>query len=684
MIPFWAAAALLALPPSSGTSHARVVFLGFDGMDPVILREAIEKYPDRAKNFSALVREHGLHELGTSTPPQSPVAWSSFITGLDPGGHGVFDFIHRDPTTREAAPPTTKSTGESHLSLWSGWQLPTGGSVESNRSGKAFWTILAEHGIPADVWRMPANFPVEKSKGVSFSGMMTPAVDSAYGEYKLYTTDLLAREGGETERTIPVREWNGRIDASLRGPTNPYKKDGEHASTPLVVRIDRDANAVAIEVGDRTIVLRPGEWSDFVRVTFPLLPSGLSSMSGIVRFHLKSLAPAFELYASPVNIDPLDPVAPVSEPKRASADLARKVGLYYTQGMPEDVNALKDKALDDREFMDQSELVHEEGVRLLDYALDRFAANKDGGLLFFYFSGTDLCSHMMWRHFDEKHPSHDARFAGEDSSAWSKRPGSEWKDVLYDIYLRMDPVVGRVRERLPPDALLVVMSDHGFKTYRRMFSLNTWLLEQGYLVLKPGKAKELPRRDPAFAKVFVSTDSGAVDWTRTRAYGIGFNGLYLNLAGREKNDPATPDDESGIVKPGAEADALLAEIRAKLEALVDEKTGAKVVRRCDPAKDVYHGDRLAEAPDLLVGYDAGYGNSDHSALGEIPNTVLEDNLGGTFNGNHLMCPDVVPGILLSSGDVLPGAHSLEDLTVEILKRYGIPPGPGMRGYPVLR
>jgi len=241
-----------------------------------------------------------------------------------------------------------------------------------------------------------------------------------------------------------------------------------------------------------------------------------------------------------------------------------------------------------------------------------------------------------------------------------------------------------VRERLPPDALLVVMSDHGFKTYRRMFSLNTWLLERGYLVLKPGKAKELPRRDPAFAKVFVSTDSGAVDWTRTRAYGIGFNGLYLNLAGREKNDPATPDDESGIVKPGAEADALLAEIRAKLEALVDEKTGAKVVRRCDPAKDVYHGDRLAEAPDLLVGYDAGYGNSDHSALGEIPNTVLEDNLGGTFNGNHLMCPDVVPGILLSSGDVLPGAHRLEDLTVEILKRYGIPPGPGMRGSPVLR
>ena len=678
----WALALAPALAPS--TDHPRVVVLGIDGMDPDILRETLDRHPDRMKHFARLVGEGGLHELGTSTPPQSPVAWSNFITGLDPGGHGVFDFIHRDPRTRGVAPPTTRSTGESHIDLWGSWRLPTGGSVESSRSGKAFWTILAEHGIPADVWRMPANFPVEPSKGVSFSGMLTPALDSAYGEYKLYTTDLLAREAGESAKTIPVREWNGRIDASLRGPANPYKKDGESASTPLVVRIDREANAAAIEAGSKVLVMRPGEWSDFVRVSFPLLPSGLSSVSGIVRFHLKSLSPAFELYASPVNIDPSSPIAPVSEPKRASADLARSVGLYYTQGMPEDVNALKDKALDDREFMVQSELVHEEGVRILDYALERFAKSAEGGFLFFYFSGVDLCSHMMWRHSDEQHPNHDAKFAGEDSSGWSKRPGSTWKDVVHDLYLRMDPVLGRVREKLPPDTLLVVMSDHGFQPYRRKFSLNTWLLEEGYLVLKPGKAKELPRRDPAFSRVFLTTDAGAVDWSKTRAYGVGFNGLYLNREGRELDDPATTDDERGIVRPGAEADALIAEIRAKLEALVDEKTGLRVVKRCDLAKDVYHGERLAEAPDLIVGYDAGYGNSDPASLGEIPNAVLEDNLGGTFNGNHLMCPDVVPGVLLSTGEVLPGARRLEDLTVEILKRYGLPPAPGMRGSPVLR
>ncbi len=669
----------------SAPTHRRVVVLGIDGMDPDILQETVAKFPDRTKNFARLMNEGGLNRLATSTPPQSPVAWSSFITGLDPGGHGVFDFIHRDRTTRGVATPTTKSSPPHNLELWGDAQLPLGGDVESNRTGEAFWKILGDHGVPADIWRMPANFPVEPSKGLSFSGMMTPAVDSAYGESKRYTTDLLARESGENEKTISVREFDGRIDTYLRGPANPFRKDGEAATTPLVIRIDRAANAAAIDTGSKVFVLRPGEWSDFARVSFRMGPLGFSSVAGIVRFYLKSLAPTFELYASPVNIDPIDPVAPVSAPKSASGALARDVGLYYTQGMPEDVNALKDHTLDDREFMAQSQLVHDEGVRILDHALDRWLANEDGGFLFFYFSGVDLCSHMMWRHFDEAHPHHDAKFAGEDSSAWSKRPGSEWKEVVYDLYMRMDPVLGRLRERLPDDALLVVMSDHGFKSYRRKFSLNTWLLENGYLVLKPGKTRETPRKDPNFSRVFITTESGAVDWSKTRAYGVGFNALYLNLAGRELDDKHTTDDESGIVKSGAEAQALLSEIRAKLESLVDEKTGNHVVLRCDETRAIYHGSRAEkEAPDLVVGYNADYDNSDPSSLGEIPNAVLEDNLGGTFNGSHLMCPDVVPGVLLTNGAVLPGPHGLEDLTVEILKQYGLPPADGMRGKPVLR
>jgi predicted AlkP superfamily phosphohydrolase/phosphomutase len=690
----WPALLLLALllaaaiPWSGSTAgespRKRVVVLGIDGMDPEILQEAVAKYPDRMRNFARLIAEGGIHPLGTSNPPQSPVAWSNFITGTDPGSHGVFDFIHRDPVTREVASPTTKASATHAIGLWSGLQIPWGGGIESSRSGEAFWKILADHGVTADIWRMPANFPVEPSRGLSFSGMLTPAIDSAYGESRLYTSDLLARASGEEGKTIPVRVDQGRIDTFVRGPANPFRRDGETATVPMVVHVDAAANAAAIEIGSEVFVLRPGEWSDFARLTFSTLPAGLANVHGIVRFYLKRLEPHFEMYVSPVNIDPIDPLAPVSSPTSASRDLARTVGLYYTQGMPEDVNALKDHRLDDREFMDQARLVHGEGERILDYALDRWLEREEAGFLFFYFSGVDLCSHMMWRHFDAEHPYHDAEFAAEDSSAWSHRPGSTWKDVIYDLYLGMDPVLGHLRERLPPDARLIVMSDHGFETYRRKFSLNTWLVEQGYLVLKPGRAKELPRRDPDFSPVYLTTGFGAVDWTKTRAYGVGFNGLYLNRADREKDDPSTPDvDETGIVGSDAR-DALLAEIRAKLEAFVDEKTGIHVVRRCDLARDVYHGSRVAEAPDLLVGYEAGYGNSDFASLGRILNAVLEDNLGGTFNGNHLMCPDVVPGVLLTNGSVLAGDHDLEDLTVEILRQYGIAPADGMRGTQVLR
>ncbi len=668
--------------PASGsapTRFRRTLVLGIDGLDPDILQETLDKYPERTTNFAALVKQGGLHRLQTSTPPQSPVAWSNFITGLDPGGHGIFDFIHRDRRTRDVATSVTRPQSERHIDLPGSWQFPLGGDPESNRSGKAFWEILAEHGVPADIWRMPANFPVVPSKGWSFSGMMTPAVDSAYGEYHLWTTnpspDAIA-SGGRVET---ARRFGNRLDLELPGPPNPFQDNGATVKLPLTVSIDDVARAAALRLGESALVLQPGQWSSFVRVSFPLATA--VHVAGTLRFYLRSLEP-FELYASPVNIDPLDPIAPVSAPKSASAALARAIGLYYTQGMPEDVNALKDRALTDEEFMQQSALVHDEGRRMLEFGLDRWLANPDGGLAFFYFSGVDLCSHMMWRHGDAQHPFHDEAFAASSDESWTHRPGSTWREVVQDLYLRMDPVLGRIRERLPPDALLIVMSDHGFAAWHRKFNLNTWLVENGYLVLKPGRERELAAGDPKFQQVFLRD---AVDWTRSRAYGIGFNGLYLNLAGREEDDPATSENESGIVHAGAEAEALEREIAAKLVLVRDaQHPGEQPILRVDLAREVYHGARLGEAPDLLVGYNAGYGNSDASTLGRIPHEVFEDNKGGTFNGNHLMAPEVVEGSLLTNGVVLDGKHGLEDLTVEILEQYGIRPVDGMRGKRVLR
>ena len=689
------------------TRHPRLVVLGIDGLDPEILAETIAKYPERMRNFARLAQEQGIHSLGTSTPPQSPVAWSNFITGRDPGGHGVFDFLHRDRVTRGVLPSTTVSGHAGAFELFGEWKLPTGGETSSNRTGEAFWTILARNGVPADIWRMPANFPVEPAEGWSFSGMMTPAIDSAYGQCTVYTTNPTVKAIGSDARIETITIYDDVVDTRIPGPPNAFKLGDPATSVPLRIWIDRAAQACALDVNGRRLVLQPGEWSEFVPVTFELLPMALMDIGGIVRFYLRSMPDAagqgeLELYASPVNIDPALPASPVSEPVEASAEVADPrsgIGPYYTQGMPEDVNALKSGVVTVREFMMQAELVQDEGERMLDFALERYMEKQDGGLLFFYFSGVDLCGHMMWRHSDEQHPHHEPPIAAEDSSWWSHRDGSTWKDVIHDLYMEMDPVLGRLRERIGERATLIVMSDHGFAPYRRRVGLNRWLYDNGYLVLREGVSPELGEDDPAHVPVMLSSymarpkdlAEGAqwplrtnVDWARTRAYGVGFNGLYLNLKGRELDDPATADDESGSVDP-AQAPALLAELKAKLEAWTDAENGGKrVVLRADLASEVYSGERTPEAPDILVGYNSDYDNSDEASVGRITGYQLSDNdRGGTFNGSHLMAPDVVQGTLLSNRPVAPGSHRLEDLTVEVLRHYGIQPGAGMKGHPVL-
>jgi len=278
--------------------------------------------------------------------------------------------------------------------------------------------------------------------------------------------------------------------------------------------------------------------------------------------------------------------------------------------------------------------------------------------------------HMMWRHQDPEHPFYEEKIASQDSSDWSGRDGSTWKDVVDDLYLRMDPILGKVLDRVGDDTMVMVMSDHGFAPYRRKFSLNTWLLENGYLVLKEGEERELPDGDPARKPVSILT---AVDWSKTRAFGMGFNGLYLNLKGREAE---------GIVEPGAEAEALLSELKGSLELLMDR--GKEVVLSADLASEVYAGGaRLDDAPDIVVGYNSGYGNSDEATQGRIPHAVLTDNVGGTFTGSHLMHPSVVSGTLLVNRRVTVDDPRLEDLTTSILDAYDVKPDPAMTGRSVL-
>ncbi|HXJ37298.1 MAG TPA: alkaline phosphatase family protein, partial [Candidatus Eisenbacteria bacterium] len=381
-------------------------------------------------------------------------------------------------------------------------------------------------------------------------------------------------------------------------------------------------------------------------VRFHGLPAGLMPFTGMVRFYAKELRPRFQVYASPVNISPVAPAQEISTPSRFAPELARLLGPFYTQGMPEDTNALKDKMFTDDDYVSQVALVQKDEQTMLDVALSRF---DRGDTTFVYLSDIDLQCHMLWRHKDPKYPDAPPHPAREDAAA------RVHADDIEGYYRHVDGLLGEVRARLPPDALLVVMSDHGFQPFTREIHLDAWLRDHGWLVLKDGK--QVGR-----------IANGDVDWTKTRAYGIGFNSIYLNLAGREAQ---------GIVSP-AEADGVMARLSDELRAFTDPADGKPIVRRVIRGKDAYHGSRVAEAPDLVVGYDVGYGASDETTLGEVTPEVIADNR-SRWSGNHLMDPEVVPGILLSNRKVVGEGHNLVDVTATILAWYGLPLNEGMSG-----
>jgi len=687
--PLPTAVAALLLPLLPADPPARSVFvLGIDGMDPVILQRLMDA--GQMPHFTALAAEGTLQPLGTVNPPQSPVAWSSFVTGRDPGGHGVFDFIHRDPHTYEPLsssrlPPEDDSPAYIKLG---GWYLPLGGDEPQNtRGGTPFWDLLHDAGVGVQVYRMPGNFPVTPSEALTLSGMGTVDLRGEFGKFTWYVDDAFAYADLRSRKLkadlvkvdVEDTDGDGTGDTAvtiLRGPPDfmhlpPGQIPGadQYLSVPVRLSLDPEDEAVWIRAGDAECVLKEGEWSPWLQVSFDAAPMGLMPLSGIVRFYAKSLRPRLELYASPVNIDPSAPASPIATPDDAAEELCEAIGFYWTQGFPEEINALKDGLFDDDDYVRQVGLVHAEAEVMLGEALRRFGP---GQCTFFYLSDIDLQCHMLWRHADPRTPGAPAH-PGFDAAVSPRHAGH-----VDDFYRNADRLLGQVRAALPSDALLLAISDHGFQAQTRQFHLNAWLRDEGYLVLKDGLREGLllqhPQRDwdPAQHDGQPAPLVYDVDWSRTRAYGLGFNALYLNLAGREGQ---------GVVDP-ADADALMAEISGKLEAWRDPQGGRAAVRRVYRARDVYHGERLAEAPDLVVGYDAGYGCSDDSTLGTVTAAVVEDNIHG-FTGNHLMDPEVVPGILLVNRKLSASGHDLMDVTATLLAQFGVRPADGMVGTPFL-
>ena len=429
------------------------------------------------------------------------------------------------------------------------------------------------------------------------------------------------------------------------GPDNTFRKGSPPSTEPFSVAIDPLESVAKIAVQGQEFVLREGEWSDWIRVEFQLLPF-FGNVKGMCRFYLKQTHPRFQLYVSPINIDPADPALPISTPSSYSRMLSEEAGGFYTQGIAEDTKALSVGVLDDNEYLEQARTVLAEHRRIFDTEFPKFRR----GVFFFYFSSIDLNSHMFWRLMDRKHPEYDAALAAQNGSA------------IAEFYQQIDQVLGEVLPKLDDHTTLLVLSDHGFAPYYRSFNLNTWLLNNGYIKLKNDTN---PDSSGPWANV---------DWSQTRAYGLGLNGLYVNMRGRERD---------GIVPPGAATNALVKELKEKLLSVEDLQSGLPVITRVDVASEVYQGPYSHSGPDLLVGYNRGYRAGWKTILGAFTSEVLEDNM-NPWSGDHCMDYTLVPGVLLSNREIKVEMPALTDIAPTILAEFGIAKSKDMIGQSVFQ
>jgi predicted AlkP superfamily phosphohydrolase/phosphomutase len=518
------------------------------------------------------------------------------------------------------------------------WKIPlAGGTIENLRRGTPFWEVLEERGVETTIMRMPANYPPSGTATRELSGMGTPDLLGTLGFFSFYTSELFAFGGKDLTGGKVYEAWpeEGVVRATLYGPDNPFLVDKKKLATDFEVYLDEVDPVAKLVIGDEERVLEVGEWSDWVPFSFEMIPT--QTLNGVCRFYLRQVRPEFELYVSPLNIDPLAPALPISTPGDYAAELAERTGRFYTQGMPEDTKTLTDGVFQPQEFLDQANIAGSEVADQYPPVLDEFLGRSGDRLLFYYFGNVDQVSHVMFRATDPEHPAYDPEI------------DAPFADILERLYRWADGVVGETLDRIGDDTRLVVMSDHGFAPWRRAFNLNSWLRDNGYLAVKNPNL----RKDPG---LFVN-----VDWSRTRAYGVGFNGLYINLRGREKR---------GIVAP-EEFDALLAEIGRNLLETIDPKTGMPAVTKVYPAREYFEYQGAVDVgPDILVGYAKSTRASHETVLGELQPEVFSDNT-DAWSGDHGMDHQSVPGILLTDGPLAKPATSLMNLAAAIVAEFGV-------------
>jgi len=668
-----AAAASVALPfaacrkgPEGGKplrrAKQRVFVMGFDGMDPTLARQ----YMDAGKlpNLKALAEEGVFARLGSTQPSESPTAWSSFATGVNPGKHSIYDFLIRDLATY--FPDFNMIKKEPPEFLWG--LFPTKAPrVTSMRGGTSFWKTASADGVNSVVLTVPVTFPPEElHHGQMLGGLPLPDLRGTLGTFYYWATDLSSYEEGNTEFGGYLKRLlldGGVSETVLKGPESPVLKQeearlrekrkqgalserdqarldelatGKDINLPMTVRWSEGAGRAEIEIQGQKVSLKQGEWSGWIPLRFRI--NALLSIHGMTQFALLDASRELRIYASPVNMDPRNPPLPISYPASFSKQLVEQIGLYRTLGWAESADKpLNEGRLDEAQFLYDSERAMEDREKTILKRLE----TDDWDLFVAAIETTDRISHMMWRLIDPKHPMYDEALA------------SKYGDAIEKVYRRADDFVGRLRQKVPKDALFMVMSDHGFHSFRREVNLNTWLVQNGYMVVA-GQSQEKNLADLFGRGKFFE----GVDWSKTKAYAVGLGQIYFNLKGREAQ---------GIVSAGEEYRKLQEEIRGKLLPLTDPETGERVFADVYRRDDIYKGEYIQMAPDLQVGFLDGYRVGWQDTLGTIRRGVVENN-NKKWSGDHCAtATEISHGVFFSNRRIAVAEPHIMDLAPSVLK-----------------
>jgi predicted AlkP superfamily phosphohydrolase/phosphomutase len=642
----------------------KLVILGFDGMDPQLVDRWIRE--GKLPNIAKLAKTGGIFPLTTTHSPESPTAWASFATGVNAGKHNIYDFLVRDTTTYLPDLGMVKRTPPKFLFNYFPISKP---KVESTRGGTSFWVTAGRAGVRSDVLTVPVTFPPEDvPNGELLSGLPLPDIRGTMGTFSYYATDLSRYEEGNTEMGGILKHLVFEGDTAtteLEGPPSPIVRqqieairrkgptltDGDRAALaelqaaqdvrlPMTIRWNRPEKSASIDLDGQTIALRQGEWSKWIDLVFKV--NTLVRIHGMVQVLLMDAGSELKLYLSPVNYKPDQPPVPMSYPASFSGELFEQLGYYRTLGWAEATWPLNEGRMDEKTFMDDLMVAFDDRARVILNRLDA----RDWDLMVGVIESTDRVQHMMWRLIDPAHPMYDAALA------------STFGDSIERVYRKADDFVGEVVRRVGPDVPVMIVSDHGFHTWRKAVNLDTWLVQNGYMALTGQQQGDKKLADLFGGGTFWEN----VDWSRTRAYAMGIGQIYFNLRGRESR---------GIVSPGAEASQLADELSAKLLTMTDPEDGTPIIRAVYKRDDIYKGEYFQDAAELQVGMNDGYRVSWQTTLGGSPPGIVYPNTRKWSADHGGYDYAITSGVLVTNRPITTKAPSIMDIAPTVLKYFGV-------------